>query len=604
VFYGVGNHGGGPTKENIESIRRMNADPAFPSLIFTSPNEFFRKVEASDHPVVHDDLQHHASGCYAAHSGIKQWNRRAENKLIAAEKWSAFAERITGQPYPKDFHRAWKNVLFNQFHDILAGTSIEPAYEDARNMYGEAMSIAERGLNYAIQSISWKIGIEQEERMKPIVVFNPHAWNSRVNVELEITPIRENTIVVDETGRQIPFQTVQSLATADGRWRISFIAELPPLGYRVYKVIQDPNVQTRLAATPMWANDCAMENDRFRLEFDPATGFISRLHDKKANFDVFAGAAARPVVIEDKSDTWSHNVLHFQDAVGEFQARSVRRVEHGPVKSVIRVTSEYGRSVLVQDFAMYQDLDYIDVKVTVDWHEQFKALKLVFPIQLIFTKQTYEIPYGFKEREHNGEEEPGQGWVDVTGIVRADGSVYGLSLINDAKHSYSIRNKELALTVLRSPIYAHHDPRVPDPDGHYTFIDQGIQTFHYRLLPHQGSWEQAGTVKRTLELNQRPVAIIETYHQGPLPQKDSYLTVDRDNIIVSAVKKAEDNDDLIVRCYESTKRATNAVLTFPKWNRRVAVSFGPCEIKTLRIPADPDQPAVETNMLELEGDRV
>jgi alpha-mannosidase len=124
------------------------------------------------------------------------------------------------------------------------------------------------------------------------------------------------------------------------------------------------------------------------------------------------------------------------------------------------------------------------------------------------------------------------------------------------------------------------------------------------LLPHQGSWEQAGTVKRTLELNQRPVAIIETYHQGPLPQKDSYLTVDRDNIIVSAVKKAEDNDDLIVRCYESTKRATNAVLTFPKWNRRVAVSFGPCEIKTLRIPADPDQPAVETNMLELEGDRV
>jgi alpha-mannosidase len=604
VFYGVGNHGGGPTKENIESIQRMNGDPAFPSLPFTAPNEFFQKVEGLDHPVVHDDLQHHASGCYAVHSGIKQWNRQAENKLISAEKWSAVAERITGQPYPANFHRAWKNVLFNQFHDILAGTSIEPAYEDARNMHGEAMSIAERGQNYAIQSLSWNIGIEQEEGMKPIVVFNPHAWESRVQVEAEITPIRDHTILVDETGKQVPYQVVQSLATADGRWRISFIADLPPMGYRVYKVLNHASSNAaKLAASSIQASDYSMENDRIRLEFDANTGFISRLHDKKANFDVFAGAAAKPVVMEDKSDTWSHNIFHFQDAIGEFKARSVRRVEHGPVKSVIRVTSEYGRSIIVQDFTMYRELDYIDVKVTVDWREQFKSLKLVFPINLQFTKQTYEIPYGFKEREHNGEEEPGQGWVDYTGIVRGDGSVYGLSLINDAKYSYSMLNKELAMTVLRSPIYAHHDPRVPDPDGHYTFIDQGIQTFHYRLLPHQGSWEHAGTVKRMLELNQRPVAIIETYHEGPLPQQDSYLSVDQDNIIISAVKKAEDNDDLIIRCYESTKTATKAVLTFPKWNRTVEASFGPCEIKTLRIPVNAGQPAVETNLLEMEGGR-
>ncbi|WP_123040253.1 alpha-mannosidase [Cohnella candidum] len=603
VFYGVGNHGGGPTKENIESIQRMNGDPAYPSLPFTAPNEFFKKVEPFEHPVVHDDLQHHASGCYAAHSGIKQWNRQAENKLIAAEKWSALAERINGQKYPKDFHRAWKNVLFNQFHDILAGTSIEPAYEDARNMHGEAMSIAERGLNYAIQSFSWNIGIEQEEGMKPIVVFNPHAWESRVNVEVEITPIRDYTVLVDETGKQVPYQLVQSLATANGRWRISFIAELPPMGYRVYKVLNNESGPDKIAAPSILANDYSMENDRLRVEFDPNTGFISRLHDKKAGFDVFDGPAAVPAVVEDKSDTWSHDVFHFQNKIGEFKARSVRRVEHGPVKSVIRSTSEYGRSTLVQDFTMYRDLNYIDVKVTVDWREHFKALKLVFPMNLQFTKQTYEIPYGFKEREHNGEEEPGQGWVDYTGIIRGQGSVYGLSLINDAKYSYSMLNKELAMTVLRSPIYAHHVPRVPDEDGHYSFIDQGIQTFHYRLLPHEGSWETAGTVKRTLELNQRPIAIIETYHQGPLPQKDSYLSVDQDNVIVSAVKKAEDNDDLIVRCYESTKKTTKATLRFPQWNRTVEADFGPCEIKTLRIPADPSLPVIETNLLELEGDR-
>ncbi|WP_312876141.1 hypothetical protein [Paenibacillus alginolyticus] len=124
-----------------------------------------------------------------------------ENKLLAAEKWSSWAELRTGQAYPTDFHRAWKNVLFNQFHDILAGTSLESAYEDARNMHGEAMTIAERGLNYAIQSISWHIGIEQEDGMKPIVVFNPHAWESTVNIELEIGGIKDTTILVDENGR-------------------------------------------------------------------------------------------------------------------------------------------------------------------------------------------------------------------------------------------------------------------------------------------------------------------------------------------------------------------------------------------------------------------
>jgi alpha-mannosidase len=598
-FYGVGNHGGGPTKENIESIRRLNEDPDMPALEFSSPNQFFEAIEKKGLPipVVHDDLQHHASGCYAAHSGIKRWNREAENKLITAEKLSILADWATGQPYPSDYTRAWKSVLFNQFHDILAGTSIEPAYEDARNMHGEAMAIAERGLNYAVQSFSWKIGIEQEEGMKPIVVFNPHSWNSKVNVELEVGGVKEEAVLVDESGRPVPYQLVQSLATANGRYRLSFIAELPSMGYRVYKLLNMTTL-SKPAVQPIKSNDYSLENDRFRLEFDPKTGWIGSLYDKKAEHEVFMGPAAKPVVIEDRSDTWSHNVFHFNQAVGEFKAASVRRVEHGPVKSVIRVVSEFGRSRLIQDFAMYRELDRIDVKVTVDWREQFKLLKLVFPVNLIFTRQSYEIPYGFIEREHNGEEEPGQSWIDYSGIQRSAGRVYGVSLMNDAKYSYSIHNKEMAMTVLRSPIYAHHDPKVPDADGHYTFIDQGIQTFHYTIFPHEGSWEQAGTVKRAAELNQRPIALIETYHEGELPQIDSFLTVDQDNLIVSAMKKAEDSDDMIVRVYETSKTATEGTIRLPKWNREIKAKFAPCEIKTFRVPKDPAAPVTETNLLE------
>ncbi|SDO39114.1 alpha-mannosidase [Paenibacillus sp. yr247] len=599
LFYGVGNHGGGPTKENIESIRRMNADPSLPKLEFATPDAYFKEMESKNLqlPVVHDDLQHHASGCYAAHSGIKHWNRKAENRLMAAEKYSALASWITGQPYPKEFNQAWKNVLFNQFHDILAGTSLEPAYEDAMYLYGEAMAIADRSLNYAVQSLSWNINIEQDVTMKPIVVFNPHAWESRVNVELEVGGIKPTTVLLDDKGNPVPFQTVQSQASANGRFRLSFMADLPSMGYRVYKLVAE-SISHKPVDEPIQASDLVMENKRFRLEFDKETGYIKSLYDKVVDHEVLKGEGAKPIVLDDKSDTWSHDVLHFNQLAGTFKAKKVFRVEHGPVKSVIRVVSEYGSSKLVQDFAMYQDRDQIDVQVMVDWRESFKMLKLVFPVNVIFSKQTYEIPYGTIEREHNGEEEPGLTWIDYSGVTRKGNIMYGLSLMNDAKYSYSIHNHDMALTVLRSPIYAHHVPYEPDPNGEYSFIDQGIQRFSYALLPHEGTWEQAGTVKRAAELNCKPIAVIESFHEGELSQTDSFVNVNRDNIIVSAIKKAEDNKDLILRVYETNKSATSAMIELPRWNRVIMADFKPCEIKTFRVPQNPELPIKETNMLE------
>ncbi len=597
-FYGVGNHGGGPTKENIESIKRLNGDPNYPTLMFSSPEQFFHDVLAQDLPipVVHDDLQHHASGCYAVHSGVKRWNRQAENLLMAAEKFSVIAGQITGQPYPTDFDRAWKGVLFNQFHDIMAGTSIEAAYEDARNQYGEAMAIAGRALNYAVQSLAWNIHMEPEEGMKPLVVFNPHAWTSRVNMEIESGRIAEGAVLLDDEDKQVPFQVVQSQATAGGRCRLSFVADLPPMGYRAYRLaVRQPATIT----APIEASDTLMENERFRLELDPATGFIKSLRDKQMQHEVFAGDAARPVVIDDQSDTWSHNVFRFDHEVGCLTTRSLKLIEHGPVKSVIRVVSEYGSSRLIQDFAMYRELHQIDVRVTVDWREQFKMLKLRFPANLHFMKITNEIPYGHIGRFANGEEEPCQSWIDISGSSRDTGDLYGLSILNDGKYSFDANIRDIGLTVLRSPIYAHHIPMMPQPDKHYSFIDQGIQRFSYTLLPHASSWEHAGTVRRAAELNQPPVALFGTYHaDGRLPQRDSFVSVDQDNIIVSVVKKAEDNDDLIIRCYETAKIATHATICLMAWNRAIEAGFGPCEIKTFRVPKNPALPVVETNLVE------
>lgn len=598
-FFGVGNHGGGPTRENLESILRLMEDPDVPTLVWSSPAQFFESVRdnAEQVPTVRDELQHHAVGCYAAHSGVKRWNRRAEHALVTAEKLSVVARQVAMLPYPTELGRAWKDVLFNQFHDILAGTSIESAYEDARDSYGEAMTIAGRALNHAVQRLSWRVNIEPEEGTTPIFVFNPHSWSGPMPVELEYGSLRPTDHLVDDEGRETPLQVIRSEATvAGGRSRLCFLANLPPLGYRLYKVVPGESPRKQ----PEQRNEHEVENEHLRLRIDPATGYIASLLDKVTGQEIFRGPAAVPEVFTDTTDTWSHGVTHYGDSAGLFTATTVRRVEQGPVRSVLRVHSEYGQSRLTQDFLLYSGLKGVEVRVTVDWRERFKLLKLRFPVALLSTTTTYEAPYGYVERESVGDEEPMHSWVDLSGIGTHTQEMYGLSLLNDGKYSMSARHNELLLTVLRSPIYAHHVPFVPEQDGEYVFTDQGIQRFTYTLLPHEGTWREAETVCRAAELNQPPIALVESYHRGPLPTSASYLAIEPENVVMGALKKAEDNDDVVLRCVETHGVHTRAHVRLEAWNREFDAEFDPNQIKTFRIPADPGLPVVETNMLEWE----
>jgi alpha-mannosidase len=502
-----------------------------------------------------------------------------------------------GLPYPgAEFARAWQGVLFNQFHDIIAGTSIESAYTDARNLHGEALAIADRALTAATIALSWRVRILQEEGTTPLVVFNPHAWPARVKVETEFARLADEHGLLDDAGRAVPWQPVQSESITRGRSRLAFVADLPPLGYRTYRVIKGA---APLPPPATVATDTFLENEYLRLTFDPATGYITSLFDKRHELEALAGAAAVPVVLRDESDTWSHNVFSFRDEIGRFTATSVRLVAHGPVESVIRVTSEYGDSRLVQDFALRPDSDLVEVSATVDWREQFKALKLRFPIHVHFHRATAEIPYGSIDRVANGEEEPGQGWVDLSGTSRVTGARYGVSIINDGKYSYDVNIRDIGLTILRSPIHAHHDPSVPEPGALYTYIDQGVQRFRYAIYPHAGGWEEAGTVRRAAEFNQVPHTLLATCHpDGVLPQAAAFATAEPANVVITALKQAEDGDDLILRAHECTRTATRAELRLPMWGRTIAADFGPSEIKTFRVPRDPSVPATEVNLIE------
>lgn len=611
IFYGVGNHGGGPTRANLDSIRRLDGAGGLPALRCSSPRDFFDRLVArgADISCYAAELQHHAVGCYSAHSGVKQWNRRAENLLLRAEKWAAVASVVTGVPYPlHQFGEAWKLVLFNQFHDILAGTAIAAAYEDSRDQYGHASSIAASAFNRAVQSVSRRIDILPEPDMVPLVVFNPHPWRLVADVEFEFGrfPAVEPR-AVDDAGAVVPVQCSRSAATMEGwRRRLVIAADVPPLGYRVYRIYPaDGSVAAAVLAPAVPAAVVAatattLENDFLALEIDSETGWLRRLRDKANDVELLpATAGGHAVVLDDPTDTWGHRVLAYDRVIGEFRATSVRLVEHGPVRAVLRVESRYGDSTLVEEFVLGARARHVEVRVELDWRERQRMLKLRAPTVVVAGTATFEVPYGHVVRPADGAEEPAQSWVDVSGTL-PDGRPAGLSVLNDAKYGHDARGGDIGMTAARSPVYAWHEPKQLDADGLYAYLDQGRQEFRYILLPHAGDWRRAGTVRLAAELNQPAFALLESYHPGDLPTQASYLSVSGATVVATVLKAAEDGADeaLVLRAYESAGVPVSVSIDLPLLGRCIPAAFGPHEIKTWLVPRDAAQPVRETNLLE------
>jgi alpha-mannosidase len=264
-FYGVGNHGGGPTKANIASILKVDADPQGPSAIFSTPDAFFDKVrDAVQFPVVAEELQYHSRGCYTVVSFLKQHNRRAENLLLMAEKLSCLGGWLLGMDYPAaDLEHAWKTVLFSQFHDIMGGTSIRPACDDCVEQYLEAEALAAQAIRAAMTRLGAQVECAGDGR--PIVVHNTLSWRRSEVIEVEVTwPNHDDCVhIVDEAGAPVPFQVNHTNVSGRGTTiRVAFLADLPACGYRTYRMLQGPGPEQR---NEFSAGPSFLESDLLRL---------------------------------------------------------------------------------------------------------------------------------------------------------------------------------------------------------------------------------------------------------------------------------------------------------------------------------------------------
>jgi alpha-mannosidase len=237
--------------------------------------------------------------------------------------------------------------------------------------------------------------------------------------------------------------------------------------------------------------------------------------------------------------------------------------------------------------------------MVVDWHEQLKMLKLAFPLAVEEPQSTASIPYGHIQRTDDGGEEPCQSWVDIGG--RAGGQPYGLGLLNDCKYGYDALNGELRMTILRSPVYAFHQPRRLEDGVVYHYTDQGEQTVHMALVPHAGTWAEGDIARSAESLNVPPVVGEVELHAGSWPGAASFLRCEPSNVMLTVLKVAEEGEDLILRGYETAGRETTAQIEFGIGDDRArwSVRWQPHEIKTLRLGPDGALP-VEVNMLEEE----
>lgn len=606
ILYGVGDHGGGPTRALLKEIEGLRRET--PDIVYGDPDRFFAAIanDTERLPEWQGEMQMRCAGYFAAEGRIKRANRRTEWLLLASERAAVAAHFAVGAPVPAGFiEQAWKDVLFCQFHDLLAGSSERIVCDETLAQLGRASFTAGEIQAEALQRIGANVNTEGAGRA--LLVFNPHAFNVSGLVETEDVTFHpafdelRRFQFLDADGKPAPFQITRP-STRTCSIRLVFPAELPSLGWRLYRVVFDAKTPNdpfeweppapRSPVEPqhglLQATPETLANEWLRLSVDEQ-GLI-RIYDLEEDWEVFREPAGLPLVIDDPSDTWGHDVVSYDQAIGEFRLESRELMESGPLRGRLRLRFRYGESQLLLDYVVDRFTKVVRCDATLDWREKRQLLKLVYPVAIENPQWTTEIPYGEIGRPVDGRELPMQAWTDLADSRR------GLAIANDSQYSLDARDGTLRITVLRSPVYAHGDPLAPRNDER--FHDQGIQDFRLLLIPHGAAWR--GEVARQAQLlNCPPVLSWEGTHPGRLPRiSGPAVRVSADGVIVMALKRSEDGGAWVLRAFETGGKGGETAFEIPALGRTWISEFHAGEIKTFLIPDNATAAVRLTSFLE------
>ena len=561
-YYGTGDIGGSPTLGSVRSVEQgIKGDGPVEVISATSDQLYKDYLPFNNHPElpVFDGellMDVHGTGCYTSQAAMKLYNRQNEQLGDAAERAAVAAEWLGTASYPQHtLTEAWKRFIFHQFHDDLTGTSIPRAYEFSWN--DELISLKQ--FSQVLTSSVNAIAGQMDTRVKgtPVILYNANAFpvSDLTEIILEQPKAPKGFTVYNAQGKKVASQLI---GYENGRAHILVAASLPANGYAVYDVRNGGSEKT---ITPSPAS--AIENSVYKITLDK-NGDIISLTDKRNNKELVKdGKAIRLALFtENKSYSWpAWEILKEtidREPVSITDDAKVTLVENGALRKALCIEKKYGKSLFKQYIRLYEGsrADRIDFYNEVDWQLSNALLKAEFPLNIANTEATYDLGLGSVKRGNNTEtayEVYAQYWADLTD---RSGN-YGVSVLNDSKYGWDKPDDNtLRLTLL-------HTPETDKDYAYQNRQDFGHHCFTYSLVGHAGGLDKAATIEKAEMLNQRLKAFRTDKHKGTLGKEFSFVSSNNRNVIIKALKKAENSDEYVVRVYEmGGEKVQDAVLSF------------------------------------------
>ena len=520
MTYGYGDGGGGPTRAMLENQKRLaKGIPSLPVTQMDTLVPYLQKAkgefDASCSRTARTPrwvgelyLEFHR-GTYTSIGKVKKSNRYSEFLLGTAEALSATHLALGGGYDAEGLNRYWRKTLHNQFHDILPGSSIEPVYDGTDKDYAEISRFGQAVISDKLAALAERIQSDGGT-----LLYNPTGFARRA--------------ILTENGYTETAQTV------------------PAFGWTVVRDSQ--------AICRVHTDGLHVENDFYLLTLNEA-GQIVRLYDKRADREVLKGLGNVLTAFEDYPtvyDAWELEA-HYKLKSYELSDKvTITPVSDGSRAGFI-LDRTYMNSTIRQTLWLYSESPRIDFETEVDWHEHHQILKAYFPLDVHASSATYDVQFGHVTRPTHQNtswdaakfETYAHKWVDVSE------NGYGVALLNDGKFGHAVEGSLLSITLLKCATY-------PNPNA-----DQGKQTFTYSLLPHTDDFRRGGVIEESHFLNQPLYERRITAHAGDLPATYSFVSADKQNVVITAVKQAEDKSGLVVRFHDAYDCRTKVVLTVP-----------------------------------------
>jgi len=621
IVYGVGDHGGGPTRRDLLAAIKMDGWPIYPNIKFSTYDEFYSLAEqAKDLPVVDAELNYVFEGCYTSESNIKRANRKSENALVEAEIAALLGKGLTGMPYPADsLYTGWRHAMFNQFHDILPGSGIHATYEYSQGLFQEILAQTSMVKTRALRAIAGKVdtastcpctadhdaaGVNVGPGIgggpgdaasdgaiskrgagaiccDPYVIFNPNPW-ARTEVVTARVWNRDwelgNIVVKDDAGKTIP---VQGIAKTPG-WGYDYtdvafpVTDVEGLGYRSYSIARSGNPGTA-EGTCKGNSKGTMENEFFTVEVEQSSGAIVHLVDKRTGIDLVPEGGRLGLLeymLENPHPMTAWCLGQIVKTVPFSEGGNMECPLNGPYLASVKTTHKFQNSTFVLTITLAAGVPRIDFSLEMDWLERgspeigVPSMKVAFPLAISEGTATYEAPNGSVQRSTNPRDfaytTVDINWCNNWKLDAFSGEVPAQKW-GDLTGRHAGSTEPVGATLLNDTKYGYS---TKDNVMRLTLVrssydpdplpELGKHVIRFALQPHIGAWAASDATRAGMAFN-FPLNIVGTTQQhGTLPARKGFAELLTPNVMLSGMKKAEDSDALIVRLYEMDGKATTA----------------------------------------------